>query len=47
MYVDSHCHLSFEGLHERIDDVRAAMAAADVDRAVAAAAAALKAPVTA
>jgi TatD DNase family protein len=34
MYVDSHCHLSFEGLHERIDDVRAAMAAADVDRAL-------------
>ncbi len=34
MYVDSHCHLSFEGLHERIDEVRAAMAAADVDRAL-------------
>jgi TatD DNase family protein len=34
MYVDSHCHLSFEGLHERIDDVRAAMADADVDRAL-------------
>lgn len=34
MYVDSHCHLSFEGLHERIDDVRAAMAAAQVDRAL-------------
>lgn len=34
MYVDSHCHLSFDGLHERIDDVRAAMAAADVDRAL-------------
>jgi TatD DNase family protein len=34
MYVDSHCHLTFEGLHERIDDVRAAMAAADVDRAL-------------
>lgn len=34
MFVDSHCHLSFEGLHERIDEVRAAMAAADVDRAL-------------
>jgi TatD DNase family protein len=34
MYVDSHCHLTFEGLHERIDDVRAAMAAAEVDRAL-------------
>ena len=34
MYVDSHCHLSFAGLHERIDEVRAAMAAADVDRAL-------------
>ncbi len=34
MYVDSHCHLSFEGLHERIDDVRAAMAAAEADRAL-------------
>ena len=34
MYVDSHCHLSFKGLHERIDDVRAAMAAAQVDRAL-------------
>jgi TatD DNase family protein len=34
MYVDSHCHLSFDGLHDRIDDVRAAMAAADVDRAL-------------
>jgi TatD DNase family protein len=30
MYVDSHCHLSFEGLHERIDEVRDAMAAAQV-----------------
>ncbi len=35
MYVDSHCHLTFEGLHERIDEVRAAMAAAEVDRALA------------
>ena len=34
MYVDSHCHLTFEGLHERIDEVRAAMAAAQVDRAL-------------
>jgi TatD DNase family protein len=34
MYVDSHCHLSFEGLHERLDDVRAAMVEADVDRAL-------------
>ena len=34
MYVDSHCHLSFEGLHDRIDEVRAAMAAAEVDRAL-------------
>jgi TatD DNase family protein len=34
MYVDSHCHLTFEGLADRIDDVRAAMRAADVDRAL-------------
>jgi TatD DNase family protein len=34
MFVDSHCHLSFEGLYERIDDVRSAMAAAQVDRAL-------------
>ena len=34
MYVDSHCHLAFDGLHERIDEVRAAMAAAEVDRAL-------------
>ena len=34
MYVDSHCHLTFAGLHERIDDVRSAMAAAQVDRAL-------------
>ena len=34
MYVDSHCHLTFDGLHERIDDVRAAMAEAGVDRAL-------------
>jgi TatD DNase family protein len=34
MYVDSHCHLTFPGLHERIGEVRAAMAAARVDRAL-------------
>ncbi|MBL8331230.1 MAG: TatD family hydrolase [Rubrivivax sp.] len=34
MFVDSHCHLSFEGLHERIEDVLAAMAAAQVTRAL-------------
>jgi TatD DNase family protein len=34
MYVDSHCHLTFDGLADRIDDVRAAMAAASVDRAL-------------
>jgi TatD DNase family protein len=34
MYVDSHCHLTFAGLLERIDDVRAAMAAAKVERAL-------------
>ncbi|HEY6135843.1 MAG TPA: TatD family hydrolase, partial [Rubrivivax sp.] len=34
MFVDSHCHLSFPGLHERITEVRAAMAAASVDRAL-------------
>jgi TatD DNase family protein len=34
MYVDSHCHLTFEGLADRIGDVRAAMAAAEVDRAL-------------
>ena len=34
MYVDSHCHLTFEGLADRIDEVRAAMAAARVDRAL-------------
>jgi TatD DNase family protein len=32
MYVDSHCHLSFPELAERLPDIRAAMAAADVDR---------------
>jgi TatD DNase family protein len=34
MYVDSHCHLTFEGLADRIDDVRQAMADASVDRAL-------------
>jgi TatD DNase family protein len=34
MYVDSHCHLTFEGLAGRIDAVRAAMQAAQVDRAL-------------
>jgi TatD DNase family protein len=34
MYVDSHCHLTFEGLADRIDEVRAAMRAAEVDRAL-------------
>jgi TatD DNase family protein len=34
MFVDSHCHLTFDGLADRIDEVRAAMAAAQVDRAL-------------
>jgi TatD DNase family protein len=34
MYVDSHCHLSFPELREKLDDIRAAMAAAQVDRAL-------------
>jgi TatD DNase family protein len=34
MYVDSHCHLSFPELSEKLLDIRAAMAAADVDRAL-------------
>jgi len=34
MYVDSHCHLSFPELRERMPEIRAAMAAADVDRAL-------------
>ena len=34
MFVDSHCHLSFPDLHDRIDAVRADMAAAQVDRAL-------------
>ena len=34
MYVDSHCHLSFPELSERIDAIRAEMASAQVDRAL-------------
>jgi len=34
MFVDSHCHLSFPGLHERLPEIQREMAAAQVDRAV-------------
>lgn len=34
MYVDSHCHLSFPELTSRLPDIRADMAAANVDRAL-------------
>jgi TatD DNase family protein len=34
MFVDSHCHLSFPELSSRLDDIRAAMAQARVDRAL-------------
>jgi TatD DNase family protein len=34
MYVDSHCHLSFPELRARLPEIRAAMAAAQVDRAL-------------
>jgi TatD DNase family protein len=34
MYVDSHCHLSFAGLLDRLPDIRAEMARAQVDRAL-------------
>lgn len=34
MFVDSHCHLSFPGLLERIPDLRREMALARVDRAL-------------
>ncbi|WP_341891140.1 TatD family hydrolase [Variovorax sp. YR752] len=34
MFVDSHCHLSFPELAARIDEIRTAMAAASVDRAL-------------
>ncbi len=34
MFVDSHCHLTFPELHERIGEIRKAMAAAQVGRAL-------------
>ena len=34
MFVDSHCHLTFPELHDRIGEIRTAMAAAGVDRAL-------------
>lgn len=34
MFVDSHCHLTFPGLHDRIAEVRKEMMAAQVDRAL-------------
>jgi TatD DNase family protein len=34
MYVDSHCHLSFPELSDRLTEIRAAMAEAEVDRAL-------------
>lgn len=34
MFVDSHCHLTFPELHGRLDEIRAAMAAAQVGRAL-------------
>jgi TatD DNase family protein len=34
MFVDSHCHLTDPSLHGRLPEVRAAMAAAQVDRAL-------------
>jgi len=34
MYVDSHCHLSFPELREHLPEIRAAMVAAQVDRAL-------------
>jgi TatD DNase family protein len=34
MYVDSHCHLTFPGLQERMPELRREMAAARVDRAL-------------
>jgi TatD DNase family protein len=34
MFVESHCHLAFPGLVERIDEALAAMAAARVERAL-------------
>jgi TatD DNase family protein len=34
MYVDSHCHLNFPELRSRLGEIRAEMAAAEVDRAL-------------
>jgi TatD DNase family protein len=34
MFVDSHCHLTFPELAERLPEIRTAMAAAQVDRAL-------------
>ena len=34
MFVDSHCHLSFPELHDRLPEIRREMAAARVDRAL-------------
>jgi TatD DNase family protein len=34
MYVDSHCHLTFPELRSQLGEIRAAMAAAQVDRAL-------------
>ena len=34
MFVDSHCHLSFPGLLERVPEIRREMLAAQVDRAL-------------
>ena len=34
MLIDSHCHLNFPDLANRIDDIRANMAAADVTHAL-------------
>lgn len=34
MFVDSHCHLSFPELHERLPELRREMVAAQVDRAL-------------
>jgi TatD DNase family protein len=34
MFVDSHCHLSFPELSNQLDEIRAAMAQAQVDRAL-------------
>jgi TatD DNase family protein len=34
MFVDSHCHLSYPDLLTQLPEIRAAMAAADVDRAL-------------